>query len=195
MALPKRWINVTDPGWMLARATASCDGFVHIILPDRGADDRMDLRGQLLGRGHPVPQGDRHRHDPLARGDPGNDLLDQVGGGLGHAPPGTGGTKPPPLAAEGQQQLVVAGVTAQPQKAMREDAALQVVVQFALPHRRVSLSRRDQRRARRERSPDGRRPPGRAASGSDRVAHTRVVKPPDAVSWWSLRILKVSPQL
>ena len=56
----------------------------------------------LQGRGHPIPQGDRHRHDPLAGGESGNDLLDEVSGGLGHAPPGTGGTKPPPpLAAEG----------------------------------------------------------------------------------------------
>src|SRR5215510_8389303 len=55
--------------------TASCDGFVYIILPDRGADDRMNLRGQLLGRRHPIPQGDRHRHDPLADGDPGDDPL------------------------------------------------------------------------------------------------------------------------
>ena len=91
----------------------------------------MDLRGEVLRGGHPVPQGDRHRHDPLARRDPGNDLLDQVGSGLGHAPPGTRRTKPPPLAAEGEQQLVVAGVTAQPQKAVREDAAPHVVVQFA----------------------------------------------------------------
>ena len=64
-------------------------------------------------------------------GDPGDDPLDQVGGGLGHAPPGTRRTKPAPLAAEGQQQLVLAGVTAQPEKAMGEDTALQIVVQFA----------------------------------------------------------------
>ena len=132
MALPKRWINVTDPGWTLARWDAACDRLVHIILPDRGADDRMDLRGQVLGRGHPVPQGDGHRDDPLARRHPGDDLLDQVGRGLGHAPPGTRGAKPPPLAAEGQQQLLLAGVTAQPQKAMGQDAALQIVVKFAL---------------------------------------------------------------
>ena len=27
---------------------ASCDGFVHIILPDRGANDRMDRGGEVL---------------------------------------------------------------------------------------------------------------------------------------------------
>jgi hypothetical protein len=46
-------------------------------------------------------------------------------------PPGTRRTQPPPLAAEGQQQLLVAGVTAQPEEPMCEDAALQIVVQFA----------------------------------------------------------------
>ena len=96
---------------------ASCDGFVHIILPNRRTDDRMDLRGQLLGRGHPIPQGEGaplnwrpsadavagngHRHDPLAGGDPGHHLLDQVGRRLRHAPSRTRRAKPPPLAAEG----------------------------------------------------------------------------------------------
>ena len=43
MALPNRWINVTDPGWTVGPRDASCDRLIHIILPDRGADDRMDL--------------------------------------------------------------------------------------------------------------------------------------------------------
>jgi hypothetical protein len=60
----------------------------------------------------------------LAGGDLGNDLLDQVGRGLGHTLPGTRRTKPAPLAAEGQEQFLVAGVTAQPQKAMGQDTAL-----------------------------------------------------------------------
>ena len=92
----------------------------------------MHRRRQGLGRGHPVPQGDGDRDDPLADGNPGNDLRDQVSRRVGHAPPGTRRTKPPPLAAEGQQQLLVAGVTAEPQKAMDQDAALQVVIKFAL---------------------------------------------------------------
>src|SRR5215510_1562251 len=128
---------------------SACDCLGHIILSDRGANDRMDLRRQLLGRGHPIPQGegaplnrrpsadavvgDRHRHDPLAGGAPGHDLLDEVGGGLGHAPPRTGRTKPPPRAAAGRQQLPVAGVTAQPEDTMREDAARPIVLEYALP--------------------------------------------------------------
>src|SRR5215510_8213809 len=50
-----------DVGWR----TASCASFVHIILPDRGTDNRMDLRGEVLRGGHPIPQGNGHRDDPL----------------------------------------------------------------------------------------------------------------------------------
>src|SRR5215472_17538155 len=39
---------------------------------------------------------------------PGDDPRNQVGGGLGHAPTGTRRTKPPALAAEWEQQLLVA---------------------------------------------------------------------------------------
>src|SRR4029453_17259088 len=60
------------------------------------------------------------------------DPLNQVGSGLGHAPTGTRRPKPPALAAEWEQQLLVARVTAQPEETMRQDAALQVVVQFTL---------------------------------------------------------------
>jgi len=111
---------------------ASGDCLVHVILPDRGANDRMDLRGQVLGRGHPIPQGDGHRHDPLAGRHPGDDVLHEVGRGLGHAPGCTRRAKPAPLAAEGQQQLFRARVTAQAQKAMGEDATLQVGVKLPL---------------------------------------------------------------
>jgi hypothetical protein len=52
-----------------------------------------------------------------------------VGGGLGHAPASTGGAKPAPFTAESEPQLLRAGVTAQPQKAMREDTTLQGVVE------------------------------------------------------------------
>src|SRR5262245_61668421 len=64
-----------------------------------------------------------NRRAPLQRGAPGlvKHARHQVGGGLGHAPPGTGGAKPTPLAAEREQQLLVAGGTAQPQQAMRQD--------------------------------------------------------------------------
>ena len=57
-------------------------------------------------------------------------LLDEVGGHLGHPPPGTRGAKAAPLATEGHQHLVVAGVTAQAEKAMGQDTAPQIVIKF-----------------------------------------------------------------
>jgi len=53
-----------------------------------------------------------------------------MGRHLRHAPPGTRRTKPAALATEGHQELVVAGVTAQAEKAMGEDATPQIVVKF-----------------------------------------------------------------
>jgi len=52
--------------------------------------------------------------------------------GLGHPPARTRRAKPAPLATEGQQHLFLAGVTSQSEKAMGKNAALQIVVKFAL---------------------------------------------------------------
>jgi hypothetical protein len=37
----------------------ACDHLVHIILPARGAANRMDCGGEVLRCSHPVPQGYR----------------------------------------------------------------------------------------------------------------------------------------
>src|SRR5262249_12333387 len=85
----------------------------------------------------------RKRNRPpetLRRHSRGGDALDQVcfceaedvGRGLGHTPARARRTKAAPLATEGQQQLLLARITAKPQKAMGQDAALQVVVKFTL---------------------------------------------------------------
>ena len=90
----------------------------------------MHLCGEILGRSHPIPQWDRHQNNPLAGGDPGDNLRDQMDGGLRHMSPGTGVAQPAPLATEHEQQILVAGVTAQPQRAMGQDTALYVIVEF-----------------------------------------------------------------
>jgi hypothetical protein len=130
------------PWWPLRPGDPMGDRLMHSIRTDRGAHDRMDRGGQVLGRGPPVPQGDGDRDDPWACWHPGNDRLDQGGRRVGHAPPGTQRTNPPPLAAEGQPQLLVTGVTAQSEQAMREHAPLQGVVQGALPRRREACGLR-----------------------------------------------------
>src|SRR2546428_5500707 len=51
---------------------------------------------------------------------------------LRHASSSTRGTKPAPLATERHQQLVVAGVTAQAEKPVREDATPPIVIKLPL---------------------------------------------------------------
>jgi len=48
-------LHKRDRPWLdLVAWDPAGDRLVHIILTDRGANDRMDLRGQLLGCGHPI---------------------------------------------------------------------------------------------------------------------------------------------
>src|SRR5439155_3958290 len=103
----------------------ACDRLVDIILTDGGANDGMDLGREVLGPRHPVAQRDRHREDPLARRYPGDDALDQMRRHLRHASSGTRGAKPASLATEGHQHLVLAGVTAETEKPVRQDATPQ----------------------------------------------------------------------
>jgi len=100
-----------------------CDRLVDVILTNRGADDGMDFGREILRGRHPVAQGDRHRDDPLAGWDPGDDLLDEMRRHLRQAASGTRRTKPAPFATEGYQHLLLAGVTAQAEKAMGKNAA------------------------------------------------------------------------
>jgi hypothetical protein len=67
---------------------------------------------------------ERHKYSPFSREPP-----TSVSPSLAHVPLEVPPAAPP-LAAEGQQQLFLARVTAKPQKAMGQDAALQVVVKL-----------------------------------------------------------------
>jgi hypothetical protein len=55
-----------------------------------------------------------------------------MGRRLSHAPARTRRTKAAPFIAEGEQNFLVAGITSQAQKAMGQDATLQVVVKLML---------------------------------------------------------------
>src|SRR5215475_12125360 len=109
-----------------------CDRLIDVILTEGGANDGVDLGREVLRRRHPVARGDRHRDDPLAGGDPGDDLLDQMRRHLRHASPSTGRTKPPPLATEGHQELLLTGVTAETEKPVRQDTTPQIAVKLLL---------------------------------------------------------------
>jgi hypothetical protein len=55
----------------------------------------------------------------------GDDVVDQLSGGLRHPPRAAGKAEPAPLAAERQQLVVTAFAAAQPEEAVRQDAALE----------------------------------------------------------------------
>jgi hypothetical protein len=57
-------------------------------------------------------------------------VLDQMGGGLGHAPGITGGTDPTSLAGESHQEVVTTFGTAGSGKPMGQDAALQIATEL-----------------------------------------------------------------
>ena len=69
---------------------------------------------------------------PLAHGDVRHDLIDQARGGVCHAAAHAAGAEGAPFARERHQAAVVARGAAQPQEAVRQDAALQEGAQVAL---------------------------------------------------------------
>ena len=70
-------------------------------------------------------QRDRKRQHPLAHRHARDDMIDQVGGSLCHAPRPARGAKPSPLARKGYELLMAAVPTAQPQEAVGENAAVE----------------------------------------------------------------------
>ena len=61
---------------------------------------------------------DRKREHPLPHRHAGEDVIDQVGGCLRHAPGAAGGAKPPPLAGKGDELLMGPVCATQVQKAV-----------------------------------------------------------------------------
>ena len=80
---------------------------------------------QLRMSGKEDAQRNREREYPLAHRHPRDEVIDQVGGGLCHAPRATRGAKVAPFAGEGDQLLVAAVPTEQPQKSVRENTAFE----------------------------------------------------------------------
>ena len=90
----------------------------------RAVHDLQHRRHQQWLRGQQQAQRDRQRQHPLAHRHMGDDVVDQMGRGLRHAPRAARGAKPAALAAEGDELVVAAVAATQPQETMRQDAAL-----------------------------------------------------------------------
>jgi len=98
---------------------------------DGAVYDLQHRRHQLGLRRQQQAQRNRQRQNPVAHRDTRDDMVDQVGRRLGHAPGSARRTKPPALAAEGDQLVVAAVAAAQPQEAMRQDAVFEKGVELA----------------------------------------------------------------
>jgi hypothetical protein len=85
------------------------------------------------------------REHELTHGHVGQDAIDQVGGGVGHAPAGAARAEAAALAREGHEQVAAARVAMAAREAIREDATAQVLAEFALD---VARQRRGVRLAR-----------------------------------------------
>ena len=84
-------------------------------------------------------EGERPREgqDELAVGGRGKDPVDQVGGGVGHAPAPATRTQAA-LATEGDEALMAAGGAAQAGDAAGEQAALEVPAELAFDEARIA---------------------------------------------------------
>ena len=89
-------------------------------------------RHQLGLRSQQQAQRDRQRQHPLAHRHMGNDVVDQVGCGLGHAARAARRAEPAPLAAKGYKLVVAAVAAAQAQEAVGQDAAFEEGVELVL---------------------------------------------------------------
>ena len=102
------------------------------VASEHAVNDLQHGRYQLRLRGQQQAQRDRQRQHPLAHRHMGDDVVDQVGRRLRHAPCAARGAKAAPLATEGDELVVAAVPAAQPQEAVGQDAALQKSVELVL---------------------------------------------------------------
>ena len=96
---------------------------------EKGAED---LAGERPIVGTAVAKRVGQREDPLADGHFGQDAIDEVCGAVGHAPAAARGAEATPLAGEGHQAIVAAGIAVEPQKAVGQDPAAKVGAKLLL---------------------------------------------------------------
>jgi len=80
--------------------------------------------------GEQTAQGNRERQHPLAHRHLGDDMVHQMGRGLGHSPRAARRADAAPLTGKGHQFLLLAAIATKAQKAVREDAAGQKRVEL-----------------------------------------------------------------
>ena len=103
--------------------------FAQMLLEDIEEDAQSAVDGFAVVLGV-IAQPLGHREDPLAHRQRREVVVDQVRGGLSHAPGGAGGAQTPALAGEGNQEVVTAGRAAGTGKARGEDAVGERVAEF-----------------------------------------------------------------
>jgi len=102
-----------------------------------GSGDHGQAAAQSLrAAGEEHAQRPGEAQDPLAHRYGRDDVVDEVGRGLDHAPGAAGRTKPTPFAGKSYQLLVAAAVALDADEAVFEQAAAQVVVELPGDERR-----------------------------------------------------------
>jgi hypothetical protein len=107
--------------------------------PEEGAEH---LAGEPGVVGAAVAKRVGQREDPLPDRHLGQDAVDEVRRGVGHAPAAARGAEAAPLAGEGDEALQSARIAAEPQEAVGEDPAAKVRAQLLLDeagHRTIAL--------------------------------------------------------
>ena len=90
--------------------------------------------------GQHVPHLVWEREHPLAHGDVGEDVIDQVRGALGHPPPSVARTRPPGFARKRDQPVGAAGAAPKAGELPGEPAAAQKLAEFLFDETRHSLA-------------------------------------------------------
>jgi len=130
-ALSARWTKVTA----YSRVADGAQAESALGAPLQRAGERADERAQDVGAelavvaeyGAQVPRKGAH---PLADRDLGQDLVDEVGGDVGHAAPEAGGAEAATSTGERDHELVAAARARELHEAVLEEATAQVLVEL-----------------------------------------------------------------
>ena len=99
---------------------------------ERTEEGAEDFAGERCVVGAAVAERVGQRENPLADGHFRKNAIDEVCGGVGHAPAFAGRTETTPLARERDEAIVAAGVAVKPQEAVSQDSAPEVRAQLLL---------------------------------------------------------------